>query len=83
MEVSTELCTGGGTLLYILEARNEDSDGMEVSVEQLARVVQTLLYILGTRNECCNGMEGRVGIAPVLSTELKLTISSPLRHYWN
>ena len=48
-----------------------------------SRVVRTLLYILGTRNECCNGMEGRVGIAPVLSTELKLTISFPLRHYWN
>ena len=26
---------------------------------------------------------GRVGIAPTLSTELKLTISFPRRHHWN
>ena len=46
-----------------------------------SRVVRTLLYILGTRNECCNGMEGRLGIAPVLSTELKLTIGFLHRQY--
>ncbi len=48
-----------------------------------SRVVRTLLYILGTRNECCNGMEGASRSPPVLSTELKLTISFPRRHYWN